>query len=213
MKYVIPSVLAQTESEFKEIVRRYEQRVDMLHLDIAEGKFVPNETFRDTAAIARYPWACEYEVHLMVQAPEEELESWLDIGASGIIVHLESTAKMPWVMQAIKSHGLLVGLALNLETAIDKILPYLEDIDIAHIMSVRPGFYGSPFQPEVLERVRFLRERWPSGTIQVDGGINTETIGQVVQAGATRCIVGSALLRAKDVDLALADLETKVAGS
>lgn len=212
MAAIIPSVLVKTYEEFKARVHSVEHLVDLVQVDIGDGRFVANETFRDPALIKNYPWECDFELHLMMERPEETLAAWIDTGARRIIVHYEATEKLAWIAVELKRRGVEVGLAVKLETPLIKVLPYLPQIDTALLMAVEPGANGAPFNPVALERIRFLRAKWPSGTIAVDGGLHPDTLSLVALAGANFFVVGSELSRAGDAALAgkLAALEALV---
>lgn len=210
MSSIIPSVLAKDHADFKRLVRRYENLVDFLEVDIADGVFVANGTFNDAARIGQYPWICDFGLHLMAAQPEANLGAWIDTGAQRIIIHLEATDKVAWIISELRRRAVEVGIALKLETPVERVIPYLADVDLVMLMAVEPGFYGAAFQPAVLERIRFLRAKWPSGTIEVDGGLHPDTLPQVAAAGANLFVVGSELAQASDPGEKLAALEALV---
>lgn len=210
MAAIIPSVLAKDLSDFQRLVGQYERLVDFLEVDIADGRFVPNSTFADPAAIGSYPWACKFGLHLMISQPEESLASWVKTGARRIIFHLEATDKTDFVIDELHKAGLEAGLALKLETPLEQVKRYLNKVKVVMLLAVEPGFYGAPFQPAVLERVKFLRQLWPSGKIEVDGGLHTATLPAVKTAGADLFVVGSELASAADPAAKLNELEKLV---
>lgn len=210
MSAIIPSVLAKDFNDFKRLVRRYENLVDFIEVDIADGRFVPNGTFADPVKIQSYPWVCDFGLHLMISRPEETLAQWLETGAKRIIVHLEASAKIAWIIDQLRARGIEGGLALKLETPIRRIVPYLSEVDLVMLLAVAPGFYGAPFQPSVLERIRFLRQQWPSGKIEVDGGLHPQTLPQVKAAGADLFVIGSELANAVSLAEKLKELEKLV---
>jgi ribulose-phosphate 3-epimerase len=179
-----------------------------LHLDVMDGHFVPNLTYGLTlveafAKLTRLP----LEVHLMISNPGDYVERYFDAGASAMTIHAEAVADPGSVLRKIRSLGAVAGLAVNPPTPVEQIRPYLELCDIVLVMSVMPGFGGQEFDPVALEKLRLLRGLvGPEVLLEIDGGINQETIGRATEAGAQLLVIGSAIFKHNDYQAALADL-------
>ena len=171
---------------------------DWAHIDIADGRFAPTETWdnpREVSSLtSRFP-PLNIEVHLMVQNPETVVESWFRIGAKRIIVHLESfrgrEEKFNLILEKCSAANVEMMLAINPETPVEEILPYLDSLLFVQILAVSPGPAGQKFNENVIQKIEILRERAPDVAIEVDGGMNPETARLVRSAGADIIASGS----------------------
>lgn len=188
---IIPAILAKTLEEFESMVRQIEPYTDLVQLDIADGDFVPNKTISGYEELQKIDTKLNFEVHLMVNSPEKVIEHWLKTRAVRYLIHWESTASLDVLINQISGNGKEVGCVLNPQTDYSAIGPYIDRINLVQFMAVDPGFYGSPFLPEVLEKIRRFRAQYPNRIIQVDGGIHSETIGLVSGVGANSVVLGS----------------------
>lgn len=186
---------------------------DVLHLDVMDGQFVPPITFGDALVAALRPLVeMPFEAHLMVESPERQFEAFAKAGCQRITFHAEATVHAHRHAQALRAMGLEAGLAINPGTPVEAILPLVDEIDLALVMTVNPGYGGQAFLPFTLEKVRRLRAARPDLTIQVDGGIAPETIVLAREAGADLFVVGSYLAKADDLGAAVARLEAAWSG-
>ncbi len=171
---------------------------DMLHLDVMDGHFVPNITFgapviksiRNTSNIV-------FDVHLMISDPLKYAEDFVKAGADIITFHIESDSNTKETIEKIKSLSCKVGLSVKPKTPIEEVFPYLEDVDMVLVMTVEPGFGGQSFMHDQMEKIsrlkRKLAEMNKTIDIQVDGGINEETVSIASKAGANVFVAGSAV--------------------
>lgn len=202
---VAPSILTADFARLGEQIREAEAAgVDWIHLDVMDGRFVPNLTFGPLVVEAiRKVTRLPLDVHLMIVEPERYLKDFAQVGADWITVHAEATPHAHRAVQQIKELGKKAGLALNPATPLEALLPLLSELDLALLMSVNPGFGGQKYIPASTERVRRLaglREHLnPGCLIEVDGGIKPENVAEVYRAGADVVVVGSALFNQRPV--------------
>mgnify|MGYP003614669715 FL=1 len=190
---IAPSLLAADFSILKEEIANIENAgAEYLHLDVMDGKFVPNISFGPVVIKSLRPHSnLIFDVHLMIEDPDKYIADFVDAGADIICVHVESTKHLNRTIQLIKSYKKKVGVALNPSTTLDSIKYDLNNIDMVLIMTVNPGFGGQKFIPEMLQKIAELREIAPNIDIQVDGGINDEISKLVIEAGANVLVAGS----------------------
>ena len=195
-KYIVPAVIAKNQVELDEIFIKISNHATLVQLDIMDGKFVPNRSFDFNFRLPAKNY--QFEAHLMVDNPIQ----WVEKNGKKvdtIIAHYEAVNNPKAIITSIRNKGRKAAFALNPETEIGQIKDYLFAIDQVLVMTVHPGFYGSKFLPEMLDKIRKLRELRPDLDIEVDGGIKPETIGMVDEAGANMFVSGSYLIRSDDV--------------
>ena len=190
---IAPSLLAADFSILKEEIANIENAgAEYLHLDVMDGNFVPNISFGPVVIKSlRAHSNLIFDVHLMIENPDKYVADFVDAGADIICVHVESTKHLNRTIQLIKSYKKKVGVALNPSTSLDTIKYDLDNIDMVLIMTVNPGFGGQKFIPQMLQKIKELREIAPNIDIQVDGGINDEISKLVIEAGANVLVAGS----------------------
>ncbi len=201
-KYIIaPSILASDMTQLGNEIRAAESAgADWIHVDVMDGRFVPNITMGQFIVEAcRRVTQLPLDVHLMIEKPEEHLETFAKAGASGLTVHVETCPHLHRTLQYIKSLGCKAGVVLNPGTAIGALEPVLGMADLVLVMSVNPGFGGQKFIPESLARLAEIRKRLDalgsSAWLEVDGGVSAETISQLKEAGATAFVAGTSVFR------------------
>lgn len=194
-----PSMLAADFSKLGELLREAEQGgADRIHIDVMDGHFVPNLSMGSVVVKGLRPVTkLPLEVHLMVDDPMRFVDGFVKAGADTIIFHLEVQADPVPLLQQIRGLGKKVGLALNPDYPVERIEPYLPDIDLALCMTVFPGFGGQAYILESNSRIRQLRKMIdrsnPKCELEVDGGIDRGTIVQAAQAGANVFVAGTAV--------------------
>ncbi len=199
---VAPSILSADFSCLADEVERVTPEADLLHVDVMDGHFVPNLTIGPPVVRAlRARTRLFLDCHLMVSNPGVLLDDFAKAGADRCIVHVEVGDPKP-LFDELRTLGVGVGLTLNPETPVERVLPHLGDIDLVLVMSVHPGFGGQHFIPEVLDKVEVLRaaidEQDLPVEIEIDGGIKHDNAGQAYTAGVDILVAGSAIFGAQD---------------
>ena len=199
-----PSILDSDLANLTSQVQLLEEAgIDVVHVDVMDGRFVPNISVGiPVVASLRRTTDLILDVHLMIQDPEDYVSEFAEAGADIVTVHPEATPHVHRAIDRIHDAGALAGLALNPGTPLAHATELLPVLDLVLVMSINPGFGGQSFKPEALPRLEALRtEIARSGrdiALEVDGGINQETIGPAVKAGAELLVSGSAIFRHPD---------------
>jgi ribulose-phosphate 3-epimerase len=201
---IAPSILSADFSCLRQELSKIEEaRADMVHLDIMDGHFVPTMTIGPIVVEALRPHSkLPFDVHLMVENPDRHIKAFNEAGADIITVHAEASRDLARTVSFIKSLGLKAGVSINPSTHEDAVKGVLNMVDMVLVMTVNPGYGGQKFIDGLEAKVGRLRElisnKGLAVDIEVDGGINIETIGRVVSAGANVIVTGSAFFQSED---------------
>ena len=204
---ISPSILSADFSQLGNEIKRLEEGgADMIHVDVMDGHFVPNLTIGPPVIKAlRKQCSIKFDVHLMISPVHKYIEAYADAGADIITIHPEATENLEESISKIQSLNKKVGISLNPESKIDLITNYLEKIDLVLIMSVNPGFGGQKFMPEVLDKVKKLKDIKSKNSlnfdIEIDGGINFDNCQSVIEAGANILVSGTTVFKSNNGDI------------
>jgi len=215
---IAPSILAADFARLGEEVAALEAAgADLVHVDVMDGRFVPNITMGlPVVAALKKRTKLPLDVHLMILEPERYIAAFVDAGASMISVHAEVSPHLHRTLAEIRSRGAKAGVAINPSTRVDSVGDVLTDCDHVLVMSVNPGFSGQKFIPHSVSKVRETRARLGiAGTtadIEVDGGVSSANAGALVEAGATMLVAGASVFGSGDLAGAIASLR-KAAGA
>lgn len=207
-----PSLLAADFSQLKNQIQLIND-ADYLHLDVMDGVYVPNITFGPglIKAIKKHT-KLPFDTHLMITKPERYVKDFVEAGSDILTVHVEATDHIHRVIQMINDHGIKAGVSLNPATPIESLEYILPELDQVLIMSVNPGFGGQSYIPQMTEKIAKLKKIIEANNydckIEVDGGIKTHNLKEIVQAGADIIVAGSAIFGAADPAEALAEMRS-----
>jgi ribulose-phosphate 3-epimerase len=198
---ISPSILSADLSKLGSEIQNLEKaKADLIHIDVMDGHFVPNITIGpDVINKLRKYTSLPFDVHLMISPVHNFIKNFAEAGADIITIHPETTEDLVSSIKEVKSYNKKVGVSLNPETSINKVLPVLSLIDLVLIMSVNPGFGGQKFMPETLDKVRMLRKEIDTkkfkAQIEIDGGINFENSKIAIKAGVDILVSGTTIFK------------------
>lgn len=204
MPIIAPSLLA---SDFLHLEQECnmlnESKADWFHLDVMDGRFVPNISYGMAIIKQMRKTSSKYfDVHLMIEEPEKFVDDFKDAGANSLTVHQEACPHLHRNIQQIKSLGLNAGVAINPATPVSLLQDIIRDVDMVLVMSVNPGFGGQSFIPHSIDKIKeiksLIKSTGSSAKIEVDGGISLENASEIVKAGADILVAGSSIFKSKN---------------
>ncbi len=188
---VIPSINRRDFASAASQIKKAESFARRIHIDVADGKFTENISWGNPAELQSLETKLEVEVHLMVQEPERQIESWLKVGVKRVIVQLQTIHNPEFLIEIAAKYGAEIMLSLDTHTSVEQAAPYFSSFKLFQVLAVTPGVSGQRFNVSSLEKIKLLREKVPDATIEVDGGITPETAVLSKKAGADALVSAS----------------------
>jgi ribulose-phosphate 3-epimerase len=213
MALIAPSMLSANFLHLeKDIDMINNSEADWFHLDVMDGRFVPNISFGIPVIQAMKRATKKVcDVHLMIEQPENYVEAFHKAGADVLSVHIEASLHLHRTIQHIKSLGMKAGVAVNPHTAINQLEAIVQDVDVFCLMSVNPGFGGQKFIPQTIEKIKALKQlilqSGSSALIEIDGGVTLDNAASIIAAGADVLVAGNTVFSAADPKAAIAALK------
>ncbi len=221
MKEIIPAIIPEDFYDLQGKMSLVAGLAPLVQIDVLDGKFTPEASWpynveedKNFLDIVRgekgFPYweKIDFEVDLMVEDPFTFWEDWFNAGAKRIIFHIESKTNWETIIAEFKKHSVEkdlpfyteLGFAINIDTPLEKLLPVIAQADFIQCMGIaRIGFQGEPFDERVIEKIKEIKKHYPEMTISVDGGVNLDNAGRLVEAGAERLVAGSAIFEDSDI--------------
>lgn len=209
---IIPSVIGKDFSEVLGVINRVSSFVNWVQIDVSDGVFSESVTWPyneggsvdDLSSFLKTKTRPKVEMHLMISLSKDMIEKWISVSPDRIMVHYESTQNHKDIFSMIRDAGIECGLVLNVETPVGVVEDLLDHVSCVQFMSIdKIGFYGADFNVGVFDKIRELRKMSSGIKISVDGGVNLSNAKDILDAGADKLVVGSAILRSNDIGLAI----------
>lgn len=220
MRQIIPALIISDDNpanDFNELKDKFKKLRPFLadlgnwvQIDVTDGKFVSTETRVNIEDFIYFTERTNVEFHLMIEKPEESIGEWARTAPKRIIVHAEAAGDMQRIIDVCREHGIEVGLAINPETSNAMVELWANAIDLVLFMGVHPGRGGQEFIPEVLPKIKSLRQNFPDVKIEIDGGVRLGNIGELKDAGVDYFIVGSGILKSEDIKRSVEEFKNKI---
>ena len=222
MSQIIPALIISDENpenDFEELKAKFEKLKPFLvefdnwvQIDITDGKFVKTKTNIDLIDLKYFTERANVEFHLMIDRPEETIGEWIRIVPKRVVVHIEAVIEVENIINVCRENSVEIGLALNPETPLTLVEPWINAVDIIIFLGVRPGRGGQEFITEVLEKIKSLRQNFPNVKIAIDGGVKISNIEELKNAGVDIFVIGSGILKSSNVGQAIQDLKSSISG-
>jgi len=197
MKKIVPAILTDDPKALVQMISSAEKFCDLVQIDIMDGKFVPSKSI-NSDDLKKIKTNLYLEVHLMVLNPENYFKGFKEAGAKRIIFHYEAAPRPKELIDTLKKLKIKPGIAINPETPVTAIDPFLDELDMVLLLAVNPGFYGSPFIPEVLQKARELSQMRKKIILALDGGVKFDNVREIADSGVEQIDVGSAIFKNGD---------------
>jgi len=220
MAQIVPALITSDEdstNDFKELKLKFEKLQPFLadfdnwvQIDITDGKFVPTETVINLEDLRYFTEKANVEFHLMINRPEKVIGEWARLGPKRIIVHIEAIEDMNELLNVCREKDVELGLALNPETPNVMIEPWINAVDLILFLGVHPGQGGQEFIPEVLEKIKSLRQNFLNVKIEIDGGVRIDNIEELKKAGVDIFVIGSGILKSPDIKKTIKELKNEI---
>lgn len=216
-KLIAPSILSADFARLGEEIRAVEQAgADWIHVDVMDGRFVPNITIGPlVVSAARKVTNLPLDVHLMIEDPDRYVDDFIEAGSDWLTVHVEACRHLQRTVDAIRKKGCRPGVSLNPATPLGALEDVLPDVDLVLLMSVNPGFGGQTFIPQVLDKIRRLRRMLDAAgreiLLEVDGGVKVDNVGEIAQAGVDVLVAGSAIFGTTDYGDTISRMRSRIA--
>ena len=213
--HILPSLLAADFGHLADGAKRAEAAgADLLHLDIMDAHFVPNLSMGpDVVKMAKSAVQIPLSVHLMMTHPDQYLTAFIEAGADSLLIHIEAECDVPEALQRIRDLGASPGITLNPDTRAELVFPVVEMVDDILCMTVHPGYGGQAFMPEILPKIRAIRDYAKAFgkdiNLMVDGGIDADTCVPCAEHGTNAFVAGTSLYRAPDMAAATTEMRTR----
>ncbi|RJQ32964.1 hypothetical protein C4572_00220 [Candidatus Parcubacteria bacterium] len=205
---LFPAINANTLEELARKIALVEPYVDLVHLDVADGTFTKNTLWHNAADLAKIETSLNFEVHLMISNPERRIGEWLLPSVKKIIFHVSASKDPDFAIERCKEYGKEIGISVSPDESLAKALAYKDKVDFFQILGVHPGLPGQKTFEETFDRIKEVRNFCPSCIIEVDGGMNKETIPKAIAAGADIIVAASAIFESgKDVGESIEELK------
>jgi len=217
MAQIIPALITadeNPENDFEELKAKFEKLQPFLtdfdnwiQIDITDGKFVSTKTIINLEDLRYFTEKANVEFHLMINRPEKVIGEYVRLGPKRVIAHIEAIENMSELLNVCRENSIEIGLALNPETPNVMIEPWVNAVDLILFLGVHPGQGGQEFIPEVLEKIKSLRQSFPNVKIEVDGGVRAENIEELKKAGVDVFVIGSGILKSPDIKKSIEELK------
>ncbi len=191
---IVPALLSNDKEKMQAMLDTCADFTQLVQIDIMDGKFVPSKSI-NRKELGELKTTLDNELHLMVENPFLWLPTACKLGSKRLIFHLEAKTDHKKLIKEIKKHNMAAGIALNPQTKIEELENLIDRIDLVLFMSVNPGFYGAPFIPDVLSKIRKFKKTWPNKKTGIDGGVKEKNFSKIKNAGLDYICIGSAILK------------------
>ncbi|MBI2459734.1 MAG: ribulose-phosphate 3-epimerase [Parcubacteria group bacterium] len=209
MKKIVPAILTDNLTDFKIKIKKLASVTDLVQVDIMDGQFVKNNSIA-LADLKKIKIPVNLEIHLMVKKPAKYLKTCQELNIKRLFFHLEAVKNPLKILKKLKQYAFAKGLALNPETPVKKVKPYMKYLDSVLLLGVRPGFQGQAFNKIVLKKIKDLKKTSKKINIAVDGGIKLSNAKQIIKAGADSLVIGSYLFQSGDLAATFKNLKDAI---